>query len=85
MLVRHLCLLCVFLMSETCVFACLGNVRCIVGSVRWELPLFETSPCAHFSRYTLVCLFLFDCLLYAPWAQLRRGALRPDYYYHYYY
>ena len=24
-----------------------------------------------------VCVFLFDCLLYALWAQLRRGAQRP--------
>ena len=25
------------------------------------------------------CIFWFDCLLYAPWAQLRKGAQRPHY------
>ena len=25
----------------------------------------------------IICFFLFDCLSYAPWAQLGRGALRP--------
>ena len=29
-----------------------------------------------------LCVFLFVCLLYAPWAQLRRGAQRPRYYYY---
>ena len=29
-----------------------------------------------------LCVFMFDSLLYAPWAQLRRGAQRPHYYYH---
>ena len=32
-----------------------------------------------------LCVFLFDCLLYAPWAQSRRGTQRPHYYYHYCY
>ena len=30
-----------------------------------------------------LCVFLFDCLLYTPWAQLRRGAQGPHYYYYY--
>ena len=28
-----------------------------------------------------LCVFLFDCLLYTPWAELRRGAQRPHYYF----
>ena len=32
-----------------------------------------------------LCVFLFECLLYSPRAQLRRGAQRPHYYYYYYY
>ena len=27
-----------------------------------------------------LCIYLFDCLLYAPWAQLRRGPQKPHYY-----
>ena len=32
-----------------------------------------------------LCVFLFYCLLHAPWAQLRRSAQRPHYYYYHYY
>ena len=32
-----------------------------------------------------LCIFLFDCLLYAPLAQLRGGTQKPHYYYYYYY
>ena len=30
-----------------------------------------------------LCVFLFERLLYAPWARLRRGAQRPHYYHRY--
>ena len=37
----------------------------------------------HVSFWCLeLCVFLFNCLLYAPWAHLRRGAQRPHYYYY---
>ena len=79
MLVRHLCVLHVFLMTRRIVFACFRNVCCIVGLVYGHLPLFQTSLCAHIPRYTHVYFFLFGCLLYTPWVQLRRGSLRPHY------
>ena len=33
---RHLCVLCVFLMSGTFVFACLRNVRCAGSFLSWR-------------------------------------------------
>ena len=72
------CGACVFLMSAPFVFACLRNVWCIAGLICWKLPVFETSLCAQIPQYTHVCFFLLDCLLYAPWAQLRRDALKTS-------
>ena len=32
-----------------------------------------------------LCIFLFECLMYAPWAQLRRGTQRPHHHHYYHY
>ena len=78
--VRHLCVL------HVC-FSCLEHFlllvykMCNVGLVPGELPLFETSLCTQIPRYTHVCFFLVGWL-YAPWAQLKRVAIRPHYCYY---
>ena len=63
-------------MSGTSVFACLQNVWCVVGLIHGDLPLFDTDSLIY------PCLLLFVWLSYAPWAQLRRAALRPHCYYY---
>ena len=73
------CIMCVCMCLCVCVCVCVyvceggGKVMlvrhlCVLRVSFWCLEL---------------CVFLFDCLLYAPWVQLRRGAQRP-YHYHYY-
>ena len=56
----------------SCVYVCEGGGRvmlvrhlCVLRVGFWCLEL---------------CVFLFNCLLYAPWAHLRRGAQKPHYY-----
>ena len=34
-------------------------------------------------KLTYIC-FVFACLLYRPWVQIKKGALRPQYHYYYF-
>ena len=57
------------------------ELRISISSVSWICLL---SFFCLFSVF-LHCFSLFDWLLYAPWGQLRRDALRPPYYHYYCY
>ena len=63
---------CVCVPARVCVCVCEGGGRVIL--VRHLCVLRVSFWCPE------LCVFLFECLLYAPWAQLRRGAQRPHYY-----
>ena len=66
---------CVCVCTCTCVCVCEGGGRVIL--VRHLCVLHVGFRCLE------LWVFLFECLLYAPWAQLRRGARRPHYHYYY--
>ena len=68
-----------------CVSVCLCVCLCLCEGGR-RVMLVRYLSVLHVSFWCLeLCLFLFNSLLYAPWAHLRRGAERPDYNYYYYY
>ena len=69
------CSVCVCMHVHMCV--CVGKGGGRVMLVRHLCVLHVSFWCLE------LCVFLFDCLLYAPWAQLRRCTQRPHYYYDY--
>ena len=62
----------------------LGEI-CVSVCVKVEGGWCEIFMSAAFEFLVSGTLRLFVCVLYAPWAHLRRCAQRPHYYYYYYY
>ena len=72
---------CICARARVCVCVCLCVCVCEGGErvmlVRHLCVLHVSFGCLE------LCVFSFDCLLYAPWALLRKGPERPHYYYHF--